>query len=61
MDIIATRGFAADFKSVVFHIHTASNKTLGWSAGLELLQGKDPSCNTQALDEETLMGGHKAF
>ena len=52
VDIIVITGFAVDFKPIDFYIHAASNGALVLSAGLELLQGWDPSCNTQALNED---------
>lgn len=61
VDIIIIRGFAADFKPVAFYIHIASNRALVLSACIELLGFRDLSCHTQALNEETLMGGHKTF
>lgn len=61
VDIVVIRGFAVDFKPVAFYIHATSNRSLILSAGLELLERQDPSCNTWALNEEILMGGHKAF
>lgn len=60
-DIAVITGFAVDFKPVAFYMHTATKRTLVLRPNLELLEGQGLSCNTQDLNEETLMGGHKAF
>lgn len=61
VDVAVITGFAVDFKAVAFYSHQATKRTMVLSLSLELLEGQGPSCNTQDLNEETLMGGHKAF
>lgn len=61
VDVIIIRGFAAGISPVAFYMQAALNRVLVLSADLELLKGRNPTCNTQALNKETFMGSHRAF